>query len=297
MTRIFDATTGTRPTAWSLTTATGKTYVNSSGVLSTAGANTERLDYNPSGLALLGLLYEPSVTNWVFPSNAVTGSSAGYNFGGAVTLSAATGPDGVASTAARANYGGGSGSGAFFEETLPTITGGTASRTFTVSGWLKQNAGGTGKIAIGNTQGSVLANFSTQTPTSTWIRYSYTVTNGGSAGSGKQVSGFYTPSPDGACDVLMGFIQCEIGPLPTSYIPTTSAAVTRGADSASFTLAATSLTFTFDDATTQTVSGLTSGSTYTIPTTLNRTRILYIDDSGGAATPFMFPRNRHYVRR
>jgi hypothetical protein len=291
--QLFNASTGTRPTGWSLTTAAGKTYVNSSGVLSTAGANTERLDYNPSGLALLGLLYEGSIANQVFPSN----SSAGYNLGGSVTLSAATGPDGVASTAARANYAGGSGSGVFFEEKATAISGGTASKTITVSGWARQNAGGTGKVAIGNTHGGVVANFSTVTPTSTWLRYSYTVTNGASAGTGSQVVGFYTPSPDGACDVQIGFIQCEVASQASSYIPTTSAAVTRGADSASFTLAATSLTFTFDDNSTQTISGLTSGSTYTIPTTLNRSRILYIDDNSAGASPFMFPRSRHYVRR
>jgi hypothetical protein len=67
----------------------------------------------------------------------------------------------------------------------------------------------------------------------------------------------------------------------TSYIPTTTAAATRAADAASFTLGSsvTSLTFTVDDGTNQTVTSLTGGSTYTIPTNLNRPWILYIDDN------------------
>jgi hypothetical protein len=58
------------------------------------------------------------------------------------------------------------------------------------------------------------------------------------------------------------------------------ATTSRSADSISFTMGgATELLFTFDDLSTQTVSGLTPYSVYTIPTTLNRSHILYIDDN------------------
>jgi hypothetical protein len=81
--------------------------------------------------------------------------------------------------------------------------------------------------------------------------------------------------------------QAELGATsPSSVIVSAGSTTTRAADRISFTLnaSATQLTFTFDDLSTQTVSGLTGGSTYTIPTSLNRPWILYIDDnSGGTA--------------
>ena len=59
----------------------------------------------------------------------------------------------------------------------------------------------------------------------------------------------------------------------TSYIPTTTATVTRAADSAVFTIPSGigHLTYTFDDASTQLVT--VSAGSYTIPTTLNRPNI------------------------
>ena len=67
--------------------------------------------------------------------------------------------------------------------------------------------------------------------------------------------------------------QLETGSNVTSYIPTTTAAVTRAADSAVLTIPAGigHLTFTFDDNTTQLVT--VSAGSYTVPTNLNRPNI------------------------
>ena len=92
-----------------------------------------------------------------------------------------------------------------------------------------------------------------------------------SAGSGQTV--FYrAPGVVGDVEGFYG-AQLETGSVMTSYIPTTTAAVTRQADSATFTIPAgvTQLTYTFDDNSTQTVA-VTAGS-YTIPTNLARPNI------------------------
>jgi hypothetical protein len=59
----------------------------------------------------------------------------------------------------------------------------------------------------------------------------------------------------------------------TSYIPTTTVAVTRAPDSAVFTIPSgvAQLTYTFDDNSTQSVT--VSAGSYTIPVTLNRANI------------------------
>ena len=74
-------------------------------------------------------------------------------------------------------------------------------------------------------------------------------------------------------------VQIETGSTMTSYVPTTSATVTKAADAASFTASsgATIVKFIFDDGTAD-LNTVTGGATYNIPTTLSRPWILYIDD-------------------
>jgi hypothetical protein len=83
--RILNATTGTFPSGWSVTRAAGgATYLDSSGVLQTASANTIRTDYiwNGSSYVVGGILVEPASANSV-PS--FTGSLANASLGTAVT--------------------------------------------------------------------------------------------------------------------------------------------------------------------------------------------------------------------
>ena len=57
--------------------STTATFVNSSGLIATAGTDVPRFDYNPTTLAPLGLLIEGTATNLAYRSNTLnsTGTS------------------------------------------------------------------------------------------------------------------------------------------------------------------------------------------------------------------------------
>jgi propanediol dehydratase large subunit len=94
-------------------------------------------------------------------------------------------------------------------------------------------------------------------------RHSYSLDHGQSA--------VYVGSTSNTLQMM--FTQFETGAKATSYTPTTSATVTRAADNVGFTIPSgiTSLLYTFDDNSTQTVS--VSAGAYAIPTNLNRPQI------------------------
>jgi hypothetical protein len=307
--RILDASVPTYPTAFADVRASSATYFNSSGVLSTAASNAQRIDYNRNTLALRGLEVEPAATNlvttsdftaWnqlaIFSVSSVTGldgASSAYSIvpsnsstsGHLIYLSASsyTTPNGQTSClsvyakssdfsyiAVREN----SGACAVFNVALGTVVGTNDQFPFTVSnatitaiggGWYRLSAAFTASGAA-----STLISF---IPCDGWT-------------SGDPYSVVISPAADNVKAFTLFGPQAELGATsPSSVIVSAGSTTTRAADAYSFTLnaSATQLTFTFDDLSTQNVTGLTGGSTYTIPTNLNRPWILYIDDNSGAA--------------
>jgi hypothetical protein len=298
--RIFDATVPTYPTAFADVRASSATDYNSSGILTTVASNTQRIDYNPATLALRGLLVEPAGTNLLVQSNFASGWTG--NSGGTLTAASGTSPDGTTDAPLlTSNVGTVSFAGVF--QVFTTVFG----TTITVSCYAKatgsarwifiDNFGsGGGRSAwfdlvngvIGSADSGITN--SIQSIGNGWYRCSHTMTvltSSPQAGvflADADASTSYSGSTTGP---LIYGIDAEAAATASSYVATTTASATRAADSISFTLnaSATQLTFTFDDLSTQIVSGLTGGSTYTIPTNLNRPWILYIDDnSGGVAT-------------
>jgi hypothetical protein len=295
-THQFDASVGIAPTAFADVRATVATYTDDDGFVRTAAANTERIDYDPTIKALLGLYVEPASTNLAPNSETITHVGAGapdwiIDVPGP-TLSSTNILDPRGTKAGQTvNLGttSASGGGVYIN-----INSQPAGSTFIFSSWVKSSISSgasffrfTYNNTIGWTGGSGSTRF---TPISAWTRFSFTgtVPSNGNINIGydnRDSTGTWDSTCTGSIDIWGP--QLEIASSASSYIRTTSSAsVTRAADSYSFTLGAsqTSIQFTFDDGTTQTVSGLTGGATYTIPTNLNRARILYWDDPAALAS-------------
>lgn len=150
---------GTLPPSVTFIRASTASYFNATGTMQTAAANTPRWDYNPSTLALNGLLIEEPRTN-------------------ALLNSATLGTQSVAVTAQA--------------YTLSFYGAGTITKSGTATGALV----GTGAFP-------------------------------------QRVSQTFTPTAGTLTLTVTGTVQnaqLEAGAFPTSYIPTTSAAVTRSAD-------------------------------------------------------------------
>lgn len=205
------------------------TRVNSAGVI--VAATTPRFDYNPTTLAARGLLIEEARTNLLLRSGELSNAVFSTN---AVTKTAAAGvaPDGTTS-ATRLLSAGGGGSLNYCQQTYSTASGSGVS--YTVSVYLKSNTGSNQTVRLKNTHLGVLDNFSSNlTVTTDWQRFTFTVTNGASAGTG-QTMGIIEASTNAVFDVLAWGAQLEVGSGATTETPTTTATVARTADSAVMT--------------------------------------------------------------
>jgi hypothetical protein len=254
----FDFTTGALPTAVTFTRASTGTYINSGGILATAGVNVARFNWPGGGTPCL--LIEPSATNIVTQSNGFNNGAAWFTTNSPVlTPGAFVSPDGTAN-----GWSLSSGSGFGNVGNYTTVY--TAAQ-YTISCWVKRITG-----AAPHLFKKGAAAWGTDIPTTTVMtRVSATMT----VGAGTDDTLLQVDDTSGKTNGIFG-AQVELGPRATSYIPTTTAPVTRSADVATFTIPAgvSSLTYTFDDGSTQTVS-VTPGS-YTIPTNLNRPNIRFI---------------------
>ena len=213
------------------TRASTGTYVNSSGVLTSAAIDTPRFDYDPVTLEAKGLLIEEQRTNiclyssdltniaWVIAANAsVTGDSSGA-------------PDGT--TTADTITVNGSNNGVFQSIACSSST----AYTFSLYVKLGTMAASDYKIAIyDNTNAAFIASdiVPTQTPSSTaWTRVTYTFTTPATCVSVRIYC--FRNALSASTSVNVWGMQLEQGAFATSYIPTTTAAATRAADVASVT--------------------------------------------------------------
>jgi hypothetical protein len=200
----LDFSSGT-PSGYTLTRASSGTYVDSSGYVASAASDIARLTHDSSG-SRLGLLVEESRTNILKDSNDFSTGNWTRNAGVVVTSSYATGPDNTTS-ASRVQ--------------LPNTTAlqqpisGSNRR---VSFWIKSNTGSNEACAFWNGSANVSV-----TATTSWVRHEIATTAANFDLYG--FKGLGTTS-----DVLLYGAQCENATTITSYIPTTTAQVTRSAD-------------------------------------------------------------------
>jgi hypothetical protein len=296
----YDFTTAVVPTAnsFAFTRASSGSRFNSSGTLVLETTNVLRFDYNPATLAIKGMLYEPAATNLRIRSAEIDNASWSKD-NVTITANSVAAPDGntvaetVTDTTTNNVHGGHTG-------TIAT----TAATDYTTSHHFKYNSlvFSTLSICEAGSQNGGYAAFNIQTGAVTqsaaltagtltgatitdigggWYRATVTarIASGstayytvGTANAGTFVTEAYGREIHGGTTNAQYWwgSQAEIGARATSYIPTTTAAVTRAADNASFTIPAgvATLRYTFDDSSTQDVS--VSPGSYTIPTNLNR---------------------------
>jgi len=243
---------GTGP-AITFTRASDATFFDANGTLQTAGTNVPRFDHDPATGASRGLLIEEARTN-LFERSAELDNAYWNKTRATVTANDQVSPDGgtnaekVTANATNAN-------GSHVNKAV-TIT---SAATVSVSAFFKKgsndhalilvgDAGAnaarqwfnldTGAVASSNTAGTGWAK-SSATITSVgngWYRCVFVVTTTGTTAQGVFYPAVSADLGFSATDVsTFGYIwgaQLEQGAFATSYIPTTTAAATRAADSA-----------------------------------------------------------------
>lgn len=246
----LDFTTGSLDAGITFTRATSATYYNSSGVLTTAASGAARFDHDPVTLEAKGFLIEEARTNVVLRSAEFDSASWSKNVA-TVTADAVASPDGTTSADKIAN------SGTTIDYPLCY-----QAFTSTAAAWSQSvyaKAGTVNFITVGTYDGTTVKlsgvnlttgvadvtaaghTISTQDVGNGWWRitvlYTYPGTTGRIHVGLHATAGVlsYAPSAAGADYIYAWGAQAEAGSYPTSYIPTTTAAVTRNADVAVMT--------------------------------------------------------------
>lgn len=283
----YSFTNGTLPSGVTLTRASAGSYTTVGGLVASAGVNAARFDYDPITHAANGILVEPARTNAVWPSSSFTsvwvaaGSLATDN---ATTSPSGAGDGGLMSVTAT----GTAGFGFYYAQAIAVGD--------SIALYLKKgttNYAGVG----GNTAGDYYAYFNLNTGVvgntfgctaaiqdcgAGWYRCTLTNVTSGSSyicisapDTMAAVLPWTSATTSGNSAYIWG-VQHEVGTTATTYIATVGAGATRSADALSFTIPAgvATLRYTFDNATTQDVS--VSPGAYTVPTNLNRARIVSI---------------------
>jgi hypothetical protein len=223
--------TGALDSRITFTRASSATYFNSAGVLSTAANNEARFDYDPATLAARGLLIEEQRTNLCLYSEDLNQAAWAKGVGVTTTYNTVVAPDG--NTTADTLTLSGTDNGVYESITV------TASTAYTWSWWVRLGtlAAADFKFAIyNNTAAAFIVSdvVPTQTPNSTgWTRVSYSFTTPVGCTS-IRVYVFRNFSVTAGTVNVWG-MQLEAGAFATSYIPTTTTALTRAADVASMT--------------------------------------------------------------
>ena len=225
--------------------ASTKTYFDSNGVLQTAASGVAVTDhgYVDGRWVSKGLSLEPQATNLLLQSQDFTGYGVNGTIAPTISRGTVLSPTGVLSCA-DVTFAAGSGS---FNGVFMNGIAGTLGTTYTASVFLKAGIGSVFRMSI---EGSVLfggssivdfdqatGNVSVQstggapvtirvTQFGAWYRISLTRT---AVANGSMAICFYS-GIDGANRFVIYGAQIETGPVATSYIPTTTAQVTRAAD-------------------------------------------------------------------
>lgn len=215
------------------TRASVGTYFDSAGVLQTAASGVPRFDYDPTTHVAKGILIEESRTNTLTYSNNLSTNWTNFGSGTTTVLSTTeSAPDGT-TTAVKLNC---------TRADTAKYTARKYNAALTLSGqntssiWVKAaDATNVGKtITFWQYNGSV-QNVTNYTLTASWARITFNNSFSFSGSVSEPFNiGFLESSKGGSTDLNATFVvwgaQIEQGKFATSYIPTTTTAVTRAAD-------------------------------------------------------------------
>ena len=221
------------------TRASTGTYYDSAGVLQTAAIDAPRFDYDPQTLQLKGLLLEDTSTNQWLQSGDASNAAWGKGFVGVAapiaTANQTVAPDGTL-TAASVVFPAVSSAGTvsqLFQQLPVTAT------VYTFSVWMKGTVGGE-QLYLYNQTGGTNYNRQRVTLTNTWQRFVF-VTQTLTAASWQFNIGCdlrdATQTSIPAQTIYAWGGQVEALPYMSSYIPTTTVAVTRAVDSLRYPIA------------------------------------------------------------
>jgi hypothetical protein len=217
---------------FTVTRATTATRVNASGLIESVASGIPRLDYFASGgvVGCPALLVEPSAQNLCLQSEAfnttwtlVTG---GTGLLPVITANAVVAPDGT-TTADRIVFNRGAGNSSSDFSQIQQVVNLAVSGTYTLSVYAKATTSGdVGKQFYIRAKNNLVSG----SLTSSWVRYTNTETGVASGNTNVIIGNRGAFTADNSVSVDLWGAQLETGSVATSYIPTTTASVTRNAD-------------------------------------------------------------------
>jgi hypothetical protein len=210
------------------------TRVNRNGLIETIPANQPRFDFDPISGECRGLLIEESRTNLItysedFSQGIWTKTNGGVALVPVVTSNAVTSPSGEL-TADKVVFEISGGTTTTEISLLAQSYSSVSGTTYTVSAWVRVDSG-TSNIFIDCES----SNTNIVQVTSTWQRFSVTRTSGSSAGKTVRIGLRGNVATSKSATIYIWGAQLEAGSVPTSYIPTTTSAVTRSVDNVEMT--------------------------------------------------------------
>ena len=199
-------------------------YYDSTGILRVVSADVPRLDYDPITLQPKGLLIEEARTNLItYSGSCTTAPWGGDTSGGSIptaTANYAIAPDGTLS-ATRLQINRGAGTYSRWQQGL-TVT----SAIFIGSIWMRTTSGiGTANVGLRLDTTGVNC-----VVTGQWTRFSVAQSTATTVPALQVLSFTSIAGTDITADILIWGGQVEPGAFATSYIPTTTAQVTRAID-------------------------------------------------------------------